>query len=146
MLFDKQVNSFFGLELRTWAVEGLIDILAPDFSLQTRDHDDSNPDNIDMNYFRKVVAGTDCQLFPRLPHYERPDKYIEYFQRMLNYGVNGMYLWDAIGNYFEKPEKWAYVRNFGKTNFKDDIRLPKRILLKSLGGFVTDKYPAHSAF
>ena len=143
---NERVNTFFGLDLKTWAEEGIVDIIAPDFSLQGRDHDDWDPDTIDIDYFLSVVAGTDCQLLPRLPHYAQQDEYAEYFRRMRNCGVRGMYLWDAEANYFQKPEQWAYIRTVGDADSPDEVRAPKRILLKSLGDFVTDKYPAHSAF
>lgn len=146
---NKSVNAFFGIDLESWIDKGLLDLLCPDMSLQTMDHDES-PENIDLDYFQTVIRGSRCQLIPRLPSYHQliseaqyPEKFRSVFNRMRTDQVHGMLLWDAAHDFSADPRVWACVRDFGKF---DSEKLPKIKPFKTLGTFVMDKYPAHMAF
>lgn len=149
---NADVNKYFGLDLKTWIDEELVDIILPDFSLQTTEHNE-NPVNLDIGYYSDLVKGTNCRLLPRLQGFPpaQIEKSIEYINKMIKAGANGVFLWDTV-NYTQQAKIWEYLRNGCCPEFAEKLANGKflkresKVLFKSLAGFTSDKHPTHISF
>lgn len=147
----EEINRRCGLDLLTWAREGLIDILAVDWSLQDRNSPKNEaPDNIELDYFLNVVKGTKCLLSPRFGEIDKRE-----FTRLADAyarGVKSGLIWDSRTYAQHFPHFWTFIRRFGHKNYirewVDKGITPERtyIKLKTLGGSAMDKYPGNLAF
>ena len=93
---------FFGLDLKTWIEEGLVDNLTPmGFSHGGKE--------VDFAFYRGLTQGTGCRFFPHLPYSkELRDGRVygtepkipamrDYALRYLENGADGLCLWDSYG-------------------------------------------------
>ncbi len=91
---NREINDEFGLDVVTWAQEGLVDRLMP-FRWEWR-----WDDQYDMRFWSEVVGGTDCELYPFSynGNRERNDLPHQHRQRALELiraGVDGLCAWDG---------------------------------------------------
>jgi hypothetical protein len=149
---NRQVNHRLGLDLKTWAREGLIDILGVDWSVQDRNNPRNEvPENMELDYFQEVVKGTPCRLAPRLGRFDDergPQEMASLHAR----GIPAGLIWDTASCYQYAPNLWTMVRQYGHRDLvrewaakgvKPDATF---ISLKTLGGFTMDQYPGNLAY
>ena len=146
------INRFHGLDLRRWALEGLLDLIMADSSRQDRFHSEAL-DNIEYPYFAAVCAGTACSFYPKMIGIENPEKIIPYYQQALAFGAAGFFLWDGTQNCAAFPHGWEYIHLLGDVDTSEaEITLERRSpesrlhLLKTLGGYDYSLYPPHVSF
>ena len=140
VLQTESLNEEFGLDVRTWARDGLVDRLMP-FRWE---HRVGSPDTaaIDMAYYTDVVEGTPCELYPfafngnldrrKLPHEHRSDAL-----KLIRAGADGLSGWDGLAALDAmgcgQPgalEVWEEIAN----------PLPEEPLT-TIGQFVVDEHP-----
>ena len=104
VLGDAAYNRSGGLDLETWAREGLADILVATPS-------GSQP--VDYEYFRKATEGTDCVFYEDiLPLHKPPKDYIDAARRAYGEGAAGLAFWDTDRRSITKSQ-WNTVRRLG---------------------------------
>ncbi|MCJ8330704.1 MAG: hypothetical protein HRT89_12235 [Lentisphaeria bacterium] len=59
----ESLNLEYGLDLKAWAKSGLVDRIQP-FLWEPKTYDQVVYHTIDLNYYKRVVAGTKCKLVP----------------------------------------------------------------------------------
>jgi hypothetical protein len=150
----QSLNDMLGLDVRTWAKEALLDILAPDFSLQDRSVPygmNEAPENLELDFFIDAVKGTDCCLAPRLAYFHN-EKGPQYLAALYDKGIDSGYIWDSAGCFQYTSQQWFLVRHYGH---KDLVRQWAQkgikpdetfIRLKTLGGFTMDQFPGNLAY
>ncbi len=148
----KKVNQLGGLDLQTWVEEGLIDILAVDFSIQDRNalHNEA-PENMELDYFQEIVKGTNCILAPRLAYFE-DERGAKMINSLDNRGIHNGLIWDTANCFRYAPHIWPMVKEFGSREkvsvWAANATKPERVIksLKMLGGFTMDKFPGNLAY
>ena len=108
---DHDTNHASGLDLRTWAREGLVDILAPAAG-------DSQHGSLEFAYMRGVVEGTGCVFYPDL--YPRNMAARDYLRRATEAyaeGAAGVSLWDCDRRIITRSQ-WNTIRRLGH---RDDL-------------------------
>ena len=107
-------NRAASLDLRTWAQEGLVDILMP-------------PTNsygvrvIDYDYFRSVTAGTSCVYYGDIHPRHMPGKdYIEGARQAYEGGSAGLAFWDCDRRIITKSQ-WNTLRRLGHREDLDQM-------------------------
>lgn len=114
-----------GLDIATWACEGLVDIIAPGESLFHA------PVNLD--HFHALLAGTDCELWGCIHQRARECYPFEYMASpddagieshvdpwvvmrtaadLYNQNANGVFLWES-GELPTVPARWEILKNLG---------------------------------
>ena len=142
VLNKEETNFFYGLDVPVWVEEGLIDNL---ISYPWRNED------IDVEYFGRLTQGTPVKYYPEvMPRRMSPE---EYRQRALQYyaaGADGLCFWDTNGRDPYKKE-WSMIRRLG--HWKDLAQWDdgegmffRSLKLRSVGGYVVDRYPPHWAY
>ena len=136
---------FFGLDLKTWIQEGLVDNLTPmGFSHGGKE--------VDFGFYTGLVEGTQCRFCPHLPvnkeirdgaYYDceiRASGVREWALRYFQNGADGLCLWDS-GGVDTKTSLGPMARRLGhvdelkaamESKISDDG--PKLIPLRSIGG------------
>ena len=142
VLNNEAENTFYGLDVATWAREGILDLLVPDTWI-------GKP--IDLPYFIGITRGTPCecyaQLMPRrMPAAEYRRKAAEAYAA----GAQGLCLWDANGRYPILPE-WNTIRRLGHVEaLAGDVPGPeqhyRQIPVNTLGGYTVDRYPPYWSY
>jgi hypothetical protein len=138
-------NTFYGLDVATWAREGLLDVLIPigDYFSWFRD------ESFDIGFFVRAVQGTNCKLYPNIfPRQMQPEAYRERAKQYYEMGAEGLCLWDTNDRH-TRLQQWEAVRRLGhreevSASHREDK--PNRFLLKTLGGYRMDKYPTSLSF
>ena len=148
----RAVNRHYGLDVRTWAREGLIDILAVDWSIQDRNApNNESTDNMELDFFLEIVKGTKCRLAPRL-HYSGDKRELRHLAQLYAHGIKNGLLWDTANFYRGKPQLWSLVRRFGHKErvkkWADKGITPKEtfIAFKTLGDCSMDILPGNLAY
>ena len=142
VLNNEAENLFYGLDVATWAREGILDLMVPDTWL-------GKP--IDFEYFAGITRGTPCELYAQIMPRRMPAG--EYRRRALQAyaaGAQGLCLWDASGRYPILPE-WNTARRLGH---KDELtadgdgadQYSCAIPVKTLGGYTVDRYPPYWSY
>ena len=114
VLHNAVYNRGAGFDLRTWAREGLVDILVgtPNNSLA-----------VDYDYFRKVTEGTSCVFYEDVLPLHKPGKdYIEAARRAYGEGAAGLAFWDVDRRDITKSQ-WNTVRRLGHRDDLDRMAL-----------------------
>ena len=103
---DEEKNSIGGLDLRTWAREGLVDILAPYTG-------GDGSELVDYDWFRDITDGTTCVFYEDVTPRTMPGcDYAEHASRAYEGGAAGLTFWDSIARIMNKPQ-WHTVRRLG---------------------------------
>ncbi len=126
---NEEVCSYYGLDIKTWIKEGLVDILCP----YTWGFE-GEPADIDIEYFVNAVKGSNVKLLPFLGAIFNDRNPLGFLQRALHlskYPIDGFSFWDgvdirvdpmfhmviehlvnkdSIKEAIEKLEKWPFCR------------------------------------
>ena len=103
---DEETNRGSGLDLRTWAREGLVDILAPAAG-------DSQHGRLNFAFMRRVVEGTDSVFYPDLyPRNMAARDYLKRAGECYAEGAAGLSLWDSDRRIITKSQ-WNTIRRLG---------------------------------
>ena len=142
VLNNAESNLFYGLDVPTWVEQGLIDNL---ISYPWRDEE------IDVDYFAQLTRSSSVRYCPEIMPRTMPpatfrDRALEYYAA----GADGLCFWDTNGRH-QRLKEWSMVRRLGHRDqlaeFDDgDGRLYRTVPLRSVGGYVLDKYPPHWAY
>ena len=115
-------NRYFGLDLETWAREGLVDTLIPYLSdWESRGEVAPWADASELDYFKRAVEGTACLLAPNvMPRHMSPANLRRRAATIYGAGVDHLFFWDCAGgcgraNY--RP-MWSALRRLGH---KDEV-------------------------
>ena len=141
-LNDAATNLFYGLDIPAWVDGGLIDNL---ISYPWRDEE------IDVDYFGQLTAGSPVQYYPEIMPRTMPPE--DFRVRALQYyaaGADGLCFWDTNGRH-QRLREWSMIRRLGHRdrleNWDDgEGSLYRTVGLRSVGGYVLDKYPPHWAY
>ncbi|MCY4079696.1 MAG: family 10 glycosylhydrolase [Caldilineaceae bacterium] len=141
-LNDAATNLFYGLDIPAWVEGGLIDNL---ISYPWRDEE------IDVDYFGKLTAGSPVQYYPEIMPRTMPAE--DFRQRALQYyaaGADGLCFWDTNGRH-QRFKEWSMIRRLGHRDSLEgwndgEGELYRTVPLRSVGGYVLDKYPPHWAY
>ncbi len=107
-------NYEFGLDLKTWVQEGLIDTLVPYSSVRgisSRMVAWDNPN--DVVPFVQMTKGTACKLAPNLmPRGISPEDYKRRADALYQAGVDNLFMWDCFGRINFDPS-WTALSRLG---------------------------------
>ena len=142
VLNNAETNLFYGLDVPAWVEGGLIDNL---ISYPWRDEE------IDVGYFGQLTAGSPVQYYPEIMPRTMPAE--DFRVRALQYyaaGADGLCFWDTNGRH-QRFKEWSMIRRLGHrdrlASWDDgDGILYRTVPLRSVGGYVLDKYPPHWAY
>ncbi len=109
---DEEENLYYGIDLKTWVAEGLVDVLIPFSS-----HPEYNmiaeawSDTEATRYFRSLVAGTPCELsFNIQPSEMEPGRLRRRASELYRAGAEGLFFWNTPSRY---SEHWTALRRLG---------------------------------
>ena len=103
---DDERNRIGGLDLRTWPLEGLVDILVPYTG-------GDGSQLVDYDYFRAVIDGTSCVFYEDVtPRTMLGRDYAEHARRAYEGGAAGLAFWDS-GTRIMNKTQWHTVRRLG---------------------------------
>lgn len=137
---DKKTNDEFGLDVRAWVRERLVNRLCP-YRWEALMHR-----KIDMGFFRRAVRGTDVEVFPYMAinHREIGTPLEELRARalkLLRDGADGLCWWDA--------EPYATRANWGnRAELETWERIPPLFLgpVHTVGALAVDEMPPYFGF
>ena len=142
VLNDADSNLFYGLDLPAWIEQGLIDNL---ISYPWRDAE------IDVDYFVQLTGDTPVNYYPDiLPRAMSPAAYRSRALDSYAAGADGLCFWDTDGRH-QRLKEWSMLRRLGHrdqlADWDDGESFYYRsVPLRSVGGYVLDKYPPHWAY
>lgn len=93
---NEEICLYYGLDIKTWIDEKLIDILCP----YTWGYE-GEPVEIDIKYFSELTKNTGVKLLPFLGSLYNEKDPVSYLQRALNfskYPIDGFSFWDGVDN------------------------------------------------
>lgn len=142
VLNNAESNLFYGLDIPAWVEGGLIDNL---ISYPWRDEE------IDVDYFGLLTANSTVQYYPEIMPRTMPPA--DFRVRALQYyaaGADGLCFWDTNGRH-QRLREWSMIRRLGQRDRLEswddgDGQLFRTVPLRSVGGYVLDKYPPHWAY
>lgn len=142
VLNNAESNLFYGLDVPAWVEQGLTDNL---ISYPWRDEE------IDVDYFGLLTANSPVQYYPEIMPRTMPPE--EFRVRALQYygaGADGLCFWDTNGRH-QRLKEWSIIRRLGHKELlaewdDGDGQLFRTVPLRSVGGYVLDKYPPHWAY
>ncbi len=142
VLNNAESNLFYGLDVPAWVEQGLIDNL---ISYPWRDEE------IDVEHFAQITGNSPVMYYPEIMPRTMPPE--DFRVRALeNYaaGADGLCFWDTNGRH-QRLKEWSMIRRLGHRdqlkNWDDGEGSLYRIVpLRSVGGYVLDKYPPHWAY
>lgn len=141
VLENKEHNLYYGLDVETWAREGLVDVLIP-YGWQGE---------IDTDFFGRITHGSPCKLYPNvMPRRMSPAEYRRKALAFYEKGADGLCFWDTDQRH-TLLRQWSLVRRLGHTEelrekAKAQAPDPEPIPLRKLGGYALDRYPPHWAY
>ena len=142
VLNNAETNLFYGLDVPAWVEGGLIDNL---ISYPWRDEE------IDVGYFAQLTRGSAVKYYPEImPRTMPPDAFRERAIENYGAGADGLCFWDTNGRH-QRLKEWSMVRRLGHreqlASWDDgEGTLHRTVPLRSVGGYVLDKYPPHWAY
>ena len=105
----------YGLDVGTWAQEGLVDFI---ISNPTRDKEM----HVEVAGFAELVQGTNCRLYAdMLPRQMSPAQYQQKALDYYNAGADGLAFWDATTSEIDRlclKDQWSMIRRLGH---KEDL-------------------------
>ena len=114
VMHDREKNRIGGLDLRTWALEGLVDILAPYTG-------GDGSQLVEYDYFRAVIDATSCVFYEDVTPRTMPGKdYAEHARRAYQGGAAGLTFWDSGTRVMNKTQ-WHAVRRLGHREDLDQM-------------------------
>ena len=142
VLNNAESNLFYGLDVPAWVEQGLIDNL---ISYPWRDEE------IDVEHFAQITGNSPVMYYPEIMPRTMPPE--DFRVRALeNYaaGADGLCFWDTNGRH-QRLKEWSMIRRLGHRdqleNWDDgEGSLYRTVPLRSVGGYVLDKYPPHWAY
>ena len=142
VLNNAESNLFYGLDVPAWVAQGLIDNL---ISYPWRDEE------IDVEHFTQITGNSPVMYYPEIMPRTMPPE--DFRVRALeNYaaGADGLCFWDTNGRH-QRLKEWSMIRRLGHRdqleNWDDgEGSLYRTVPLRSVGGYVLDKYPPHWAY
>jgi hypothetical protein len=103
---NEEKNRIGGLDLHTWALEGLVDILAPYTG-------GDGTERVDYAYFRSVIDATSCVFYEDVTPRTMPGcDYAEHARRAYEGGAAGLAFWDSGMRIMNKTQ-WHTLRRLG---------------------------------
>lgn len=142
VLNNADSNRFYGLDLAAWVEQGLVDNLIS-YPWQNEE--------LDVDYFVQLTEDSPVRYYPDiLPRAMSPASYRERALESYAAGADGLCFWDTDGRH-QRLKEWSMLRRLGHrdqlANWDDGSELYYRsIPLRSVGGYVLDKYPPHWAY
>ncbi len=142
VLNDAESNLFYGLDVQTWVEQGLIDNLIP---YPWRD------DEIDVGYFAQLTRNSAVQYYPEImPRTMPPEEFRTRALENYSAGADGLCFWDTNGRH-QRLKEWSMIRRLGHRDQLErwddgEGSLHRTVPLRSVGGYVLDKYPPHWAY
>ncbi len=141
---DAAENLYYGMDLKTWVSEGLVDTLIPYTSavfLDSSAHSWEDPHGAD--YFVGLTKGTSTELaMSLLPRYMSAETYRERAAGLYGVGVEKFFFWDCTPGRGSYADSWSALRRLGH---KDEVTAwvaagkpritPPMAPLKSLDGW-----------
>ena len=100
-LADRKACAVFGLDLSSWAKQGLIDrVVASSWGVEFGSKTTQTKwPSLDLNYYAECVAGTGVELWAGVPRPPADADFADHYGRRVEflYGnrVQGLYFWDA---------------------------------------------------
>ena len=117
---DEQENLLFGLDLKAWVDEGLVDTLigyssVPRFDAATTGRGEAWERIEDVNYLVSVTRGTACRLAINImPRRMSPEAYRLKAAALYGAGVEDLFLWDSdSSNRADFGEAYSALRRLG---------------------------------
>jgi uncharacterized lipoprotein YddW (UPF0748 family) len=107
-------NLYFGMDLKTWIAEGLVDTIVPYASVERLSSmADSWVDPKAAEFFIRITKGTACKLALNLmPRQLSPEEYRRRAVALYRAGVEHLFFWDANARYDFGPS-WTALRRLG---------------------------------
>ena len=142
VLNNAKTNLFYGLDVPAWVEQGLIDNL---ISYPWRDEE------IDVDYFAQLTSSSSVQYYPEImPRTMPPEAFRIRALQNFAAGADGLCFWDTNGRH-QRLKEWSMIRRLGHRDqlaeWDDgDGRLYRTVPLRSVDGYVLDKYPPHWAY
>ena len=141
---DERENMLYGMDLKAWIDEGLVDTIIPYTSermLDSAAESWSDPESV--RYFVELTRGTGCKLAPNImPRQMSADDYRSRIAGLYSVGVENFLFWDCAPNRANFTYSYDAMRRLGH---RDEIEAwsaegrpshgPTRIELKQLGGW-----------
>ena len=134
----------FGLDVQTWAREGLVDFII------ANPWQESLP--LDVAAFVELARGTACQVYAEmLPRQMAPEVFRKRALDNYQTGVDGLAFWDAdTENRLSYKDQWSMLRRLGHREeladwAPDEWPSYRQIPLYSLGGHILDRYSPYWA-
>lgn len=132
-------NLRFGVDVRTWAKEGLLDLVCPDsgaYGVRKREYD--------LAFFREVCAPRKVRFAPSFVTWRMPDlaevvrKTAEFYEA----GADGVTFWDG-NSAAGVPTKWGVLSRLGHIEetaerVGEGAAQPVTVRLHKIGGVVVD--------
>ena len=119
---NEQENLYYGMDLKAWIDEGLVDTIIPYTSEVFLDSDsESWSDPRDIEYFVELTRGTPCKLAPNImPRHMSAEAYRKRAAGLYERGVGNLFFWDCVpearGN---GTSSWTALRRLGH---KEEVR------------------------
>ena len=141
---DERENMLYGMDLKAWIDEGLVDTIIPYTSERMLDSAaESWADPETVRYFVELTRGTGCKLAPNImPRQMSADEYRSRIAGLYSVGVENFLFWDCAPNRANFTYSYDAMRRLGH---RDEIEAwsaegrpshgPTRIELKQLGGW-----------
>ena len=109
---DEEENLYYGMDLRAWVAEGLVDVLIPFTS-----HPECNreaeawSDTSATGFFHSLVESTRCELsFNIQPSGMAPGRLRHRASELYRAGAQSLFFWNTASNY---SEHWTALRRLG---------------------------------
>ena len=138
---DESENRLAGLDLEGWIREGLLDHLSPYPYGRAK-----TVLEIEMEFFRRITAGTACKLYPNvMPRHMPSAEYREKGKYYYDEGADGLLFWDTYQRH-DASSQWETMRRMGHVEELSESRdsngepEPKTIPLLRLGGHHMHRY------
>ena len=123
----------YGLDVGTWARDGLVDFIIPNPTRNKRDESGGEGVYVDAGSFARLTRGTNCKLYADMfPRLMSP---ADYRQRALEYyaaGADGLAFWDTSTAPSQRLcylDQWSMVRRLGHRD--------------ELSGWAPDEWPSY---
>jgi hypothetical protein len=120
VLRNEAENLFYGMDLKTWVDERLVDTLIPyssqpNFDANTESTGEAWADVRDLDYFLSLARGSECKVaFNVMPRRMSPEAYRNKARALYDAGVENLFFWDTdAGNRADFGPSWDALRRLG---------------------------------
>lgn len=111
---DEEENLYYGMDLRAWVAEGLVDVLIPfsshpEYNMEAEAWSDTSG----VEFFRSLIEGTSCELsFNIQPSGMAPGRLRHRASELYRAGAESLSFWNTPSKY---SEHWTALRRLGHT-------------------------------